>query len=1095
MKRPSFRQLLGFSLLGFLLAILVGAVLLGSNWGKRRVEQLVRERLARNSDLVLAPFEVNFSLLRHFPNFTVSLRHFHLTDTTARAAVPVLRIGRADARLQLSQLLRGRVHVHHLTLYDTEFHQLTDSTGHDWGLHGKGPRKTTASAPPDFDLDSLTLVNFHITDRNNLQGSGFEAVVHQARLWAHGRAGTAQVRGTLDGRLVYLRSGRGNLFVQEPVRAWVSYQYNFEQRKGTFLRTHATLNGDTVLIRGTHQAPPPGQPRGTRLDLRMVGSQPLLEVLHVALPNNMQRYLQGARSTSHARIWYTIKGLSGPTTRPRTILHFQLRNAQLQWADSLRRIRRWDARGTFDNGPAHSPQTTSLTFDQCRLYSSAGELDAAITARDFTRPILSGRVRGRTELETLAAVVAPGLWQARHGNAALNLTLNGPLPEIPTRATRRANRAGKVPTSGSVPLAVRGSITLENASFLIPSRGADMSGLNVRLGLRDSLWLLENLSGRLNGMNVRANATTTYLLSYFNGQHPTTTVKGSFVVDELRLDRLRGLLAAPVGRPRHVPRSWRPGRPRHQELAARAMNLLPPGLHLDIRLQCGRLVLPADTLQHLAATVRHNGRYVQLSNLQTSVWGGRVSGAVSWPTDTLQMRPVKAQLALRFNTLEYRRLLALLDRPARATPASAATPDPSLRDLMLSANGQVVAAIQTLRLPGGENLTNLRLRINKAGLNFQVPYLNFSTSAGGRGRVSASARIAEGQLAAAHAEIDLRYGTLNVQRLLRLLTVLTPPSSAKRQFANTTRLRPTSSSSPFLDGTVTAQVRVLADEVQYAILRGRDFRLISYLEPGAARLESCSLRAFGGFVSLQGRMETDVDAEHYPLRAQVRLEDVELPALFRAAEALRFELLRPDNVRGSMQCEADVHTDLNADFLPDLAKTYAYLKTDLRDLELLDVEALAQALKFLRDKRTNHLYFEPVSPRFVLDGNRVIVPSLHLNSNLTDMAVSGEYHLNGQANLYVGLSPMQALFGNNEKRVARIKSGEAAIRPSRGLVYVNLKRQPGSRYKVRPFQKQEQRRQQEQLHQQYQELIRVQHLDTTLRRLQRTETRKDLNNY
>ncbi|MDF7811097.1 AsmA-like C-terminal region-containing protein [Hymenobacter sp. YC55] len=1090
MKRPSLRQLLGFSLLGLLLAVLIGAILLGSSWGKRQVEQAVRERIARNSDLVLAPFDVDFSLVRNFPDFTVSLRHFQLTDTTARAAVKVLGINHADARLEISQLLRGRVHVRHLTLYNTEFRQLTDSTGHDWGLHGRGPRRTTAATPPNFDLDSLTLVNFHMVDRNDLQNSGFEAVVHHARLWARGRSGTAQVRGTLDGELIYLRSGRGNLFEQEPVRAWVSYQYNFQQRKGTFLRTHATLNGDTVLIRGTHQAPAPGQARGTRLDLRMVGSQPLMEVLHVALPNNMQRYLLGAQSTSHARIWYTIKGLSGPTARPRTILQFQLHNAQLQWADSLRRIRRWDARGTFDNGPEHSPRTTSLSFDQCRLYSSAGELDAVITARDFTRPILSGRIRGRTELQTLAAVVAPGLWQARHGNAALDLTLNGPLPEIQTRAVRRASRASGASTPSA--LAVRGNITLENASFLIPSRGADMSELNVRLGLRDSSWLLENLTCRLNGMNVRANATTTYLLSYFNGQHPTTSVAGTFVVDELRLDRLRRLLAPPAGRPHRVPRPRRVGRPRNQELAARAMNLLPPGLHLNIRLQCGKLVLPADTLQQLAATVRHNGNYVQLSKLQAHVWGGSVSGAISWPTDTLQMRPVNVQLALRFNTIEYRRMLALLDRPSRATAPSSVPPDPSLRAAMLSATGQVVATVKNLRLPAGENLTNLQLRINKTGLNFQVPYLNFRTSAGGQGRVSASARLGEGQLAAAHAEVELRYGTLDVQRLLGLLAALTPPSSAKDKFANPARLRPTTS--PFLDGTVTAQVRVSADRVQYAVLRGNNFRLISHLESGAARLESCSLQAFGGKVSLQGQMQTDEGTNQYPLRAQVRLQDVELPALFRVAEALHFEVLRPDNIRGTMRCEADVHTTLNAVFLPNLPETYAYLKTDLRDLELLDVEALAQALKFLRDKRTNHLYFEPVSPRFVLDGNRVIVPALHLNSNLTDLAVSGEYQLNGRANLYVGLSPMQALFGNNKKRVARIKSGEAAARPSRGLVYVNLSREPGSRYKVRPFQKQEQRQQQEKWQQQYQQLVRTQRLDTTLRLLQRIEARKDMNN-
>ncbi|UOG76718.1 AsmA-like C-terminal region-containing protein [Hymenobacter tibetensis] len=1077
MKRPTFRQLLGFSLLGMVVVVLGVAGLLGSNWGRRQVEALVRERMARNSDLVLAPFEVEFSALRDFPDFTVSVHHFHLTDTTARGAVPVLRIGRAEARLALSKLLRGNVHVHHLTLFDTEFRQFTDSQGTDWGLHGKGARRQRATIPPDFDLDSLLLVNFRVADRNDLQKSGFEAFVRRAHLHVKGREGVAQVRGALHGELVYLRSGRGNLFEREPVRAWVGYQYNFEERKGTFLRTLATLNGDTVLIRGTHQAPPPGQPRGTRLDLRMVGSQPLLEVLRVALPSGLHRFLAGAKSPSHARIWYTIKGFSGPTTRPRTILQFQLQNAQLRWADSLRRIRRWDARGIFDNGSDHSSRTTSLTFSQCRLYSSAGELDAALTVRDFTRPFLGGRVRGRTELQTLSAVVAPGLWQARNGNAALDLHLNGPLQEL---TTLPGNRVARTAASALPPLRVRGTITLEDASFRVPSRDATVSGLNVRLGLRDSSWLLENLSGRLNGMNVRANATTTYLLSYFNGQHPVTTVTGRFTVDELRLDQLRRLLAPPTGRATRLPREKRRSRPQRQELAARAMNLLPPGLHLNIKLWCGRLVLRADTLHDLAATVRHNGRQVQLTQLQTRVWGGSVKGAVSWPTDTLQTQPVSVQLSLRFNTMQYRRVLALLDRsPQRPSSPTSFTADPSLREVLLSANGQVVASIGTLRLPAGENLTNLHLRINKTGTAFRIPYLNFSTSAGGAGRVSANARLDAGQLAAAHADVNLRYGTLDVQRLLRLLAALTPPAP-QNQLASAARLR---SSSPFLDGTVTARIRVSADRVQYAVLRGNDFRLISRLEPGAARLESCTLRAFGGSISLQGRMQTDAGAAHHPLRAQVRLQEVELPALFRLAEALRFDVLRPDNIRGTMRCEADLHTDLNEAFLPDLDNTYAYLKTDLRNLELLDVEALTEALKFLRAKRTSHLYFEPVSPRFVLDGARVLVPDLHLNSNLSDLQVSGEYYLNGQTDMFVGLSPMQALFGNNKKRVARIQSGEATSQPSRGLLYVRLNRLPGTPYKVRPFQKLEQRRQQELLQHEYQRFLRTHQIDTTLRLL------------
>ncbi|WBA42617.1 AsmA-like C-terminal region-containing protein [Hymenobacter canadensis] len=1080
MKRPSFRQLLAVAMLGLVVMVLGGAWLITSEWAQRRLEQLIRERLTRNSDLVLAPFQVRISALRDFPHLSASLQGVQFTDTSYRQSVPVLRVGRLDARLDLSRIWRGEFRVSRLTLRDGEFWQLTDTQGRDWGLRGKGPRNGTPKGPPDFNLDSLLLYNVRVTDRNELHQSGFSAYVRQGRLAARVREGVAHVRGRFDGKLVYLRSGRGNLFANKPVVAQVRYSYNFRQRQGRFHSTRVTLNNDTILVRGTHRGAAPNETRGTRLDLRFAGRQPLLEVLRVALPTGLERFLDDARSPSHAFIRYSIRGVSGPTTRPRTILHFAMRNAQVQWADSARRIRRWDARGTFDNGAAHAPRTTSLSFEQCRLYSQAGELDAVLKVTDFTRPRFNGHVRGRTDLQTLAAVVVPDFWQARQGEAAINLELNGVLPTIPDRAGRRAAQADTL----LPPIAARGTVRLENASFAIPRRHADMVGLNVNIRLHDSLWTLENLTGRINGMQLRANATTTYLLAYFSGQHPITTVAGTFEVDELHLSEMRRLLAAPGSsqrRKRPAPPTDH-NRTSNQRLAAQALNLLPPGLRLNIQLRCGRLVLAADTLENLAATVRHNGRYVQLRDLRAQVWGGQVRGTISWPTDTLNLQPVAARLAVHFPSLSYQQLLARVMRPARR--ATTAPKDPTLREVLLAANGQATVKVDQLILPGSAALQQLRLRIDKNGRRFLIPAFTFRSSTGGQGRISATALLNGTQLARARADLDLHYATLDIQHLLQLLAALStmpaPPEEAHSRLRRSAGARP----SPFLDGTVTGRVNVTADQVKYGALRGGRFRLRSSLEANQVRLEQCSLQAFGGDISLRGVLQTDAEAGHHPLRAQLRLRQIQLSQLFGLAGAVGFDVLGADNVRGTMNGETDLRTDLDDTFLPDINQTYAFLKTDLQNLELLNVDALMQALRFMREERTSHLYFEPVSPRFVLAGGRLLIPDLHLNSNLTDMHISGEYYLNGQADLYVGLSPLQTLFGNNEKRIARIQSGEATQRPSRGLVYVGLSRPAGARrYQVKPFRQQQQRQNQQRVQRQYQTLLRTQQLDTTLRLL------------
>ncbi len=1091
MKSFPLRRVLASVVLLGVLGLGVAAWLLGSDYGRRLVAQQVRQALTHNSELVLEPFEVTLSPWRDFPHLTASLQHLGLTDTAYQQHVPVLRIGRADLRLELLSLLRGRVQATRLVVTDVDFRERVDARGRTWGLRGKRRKGTGAVPALNLELDELLVNNFRMSSHNAFSGSAFGAAVRQARLTARLRGGVLRVAGTLDGQLGYLRTKAGTLFERAPVRAWVHYRYKFKERQGLLWNTRATLNGDTIRVSGTHTVDPQ-QPVGTLLKLQFVGDQPLMQVLRAALPPRLESYLAGATSPSEARIQYTITGLSGPTVSPRNVLTFGLRGASLAWPDPARRIRHWDLQGTFDNGPAHNPKSTVLTLRRCRIYSSAGRLDVALTLRDFTRPFVNGRFRGRTELPELAAVVSPGRWRARHGIADLDVQLRGLLPAP-------ASRADPAPPQKN--LSLRGNLTLRNASFVLPLRGADISGLDVQVGLRDSLCRLSNASGVLNGMRFRASATTTYLFDYLTSQHATASIAGNFAVDELRIDRLRylmrpvprsagpGFLAARRPRPARVPRD------KAQLAATLGSELIPPGLLLNVNLRCQRLLLATDTLSNLAVNVRHDGHQVQLLNLAGRVWGGDVHGSAAWPTTSDNpVALVQYRLDVRFATLNYRQFMARLARPAVRPVRGKGAAVPALRDLLLAANGQVNINIDHVQLPENEKLDKVSLRLEKTSTLLRMPFLRFTTPEGGQGEASATAQVDSLRLAAADADVTLRYATLDVQRLLALIASLTTATDSvptaqtlartqRRATRRALRLRSPADRSMLTNGVLSAVLRVEADQVHYGAIGGRRFRLISHLLDGEARLDSCSVDALQGHISLRGRMLSTANRGHHPTRAQLRLNDVELAALFTATSAMGLNVLSGDNIRGTLRGVMDVRTDLDSTFLPRLQETAGYLKTDFRHLELLNIEALAEALRFMKAERTGHLYFEPFSSEFMLDHGQLLIPGLRLNSNLSNLEVSGTYGLDGRTNLFIGLKPLQALFGNNTKRVGRIQHDEPVStgKGNRKLTYVNLSRPaPGQKYKVRLFQKDEQRQQQASLRQQCRALLITQRLDTTV---------------
>jgi hypothetical protein len=372
-----------------------------------------------------------------------------------------------------------------------------------------------------------------------------------------------------------------------------------------------------------------------------------------------------------------------------------------------------------------------------------------------------------------------------------------------------------------------------------------------------------------------------------------------------------------------------------------------------------------------------------------------------------------------------------------------------------------------------------------------MPEMRFTAPQGGRGQGQALVLLDGLHIVAADATLDLRYAQLDIPRLLRMLASVAPPQPAdsaaratlraSRQARRLARNGGRQPSSMLTNGQFTALLRVDAEQVRYGGVTGGSFRLVSRLREGEALLDVCTLNTQEGRISLRGKLTTNAGSQHHPLQVQALLEDINLPTLFQTLTNVNLNVLTANNIRGTLRCAAAVRTDLDARFLPNLNYTTGYLKADIRNLELIDVEALEDAFKLVK-KRTRHLYFEPVATEFVLSRGQLLIPDLRLDSNLTELQVSGRYGFDGRANLFIGMNPVHALLGNNQKRIARIQAGEEVNRRDAKLTYVNLSReQPHTKYQVRLFQKHEQRQQQAILRRQSHLVILTQRLDTTLR--------------
>jgi hypothetical protein len=164
----------------------------------------------------------------------------------------------------------------------------------------------------------------------------------------------------------------------------------------------------------------------------------------------------------------------------------------------------------------------------------------------------------------------------------------------------------------------------------------------------------------------------------------------------------------------------------------------------------------------------------------------------------------------------------------------------------------------------------------------------------------------------------------------------------------------------------------------------------------------------------------------------------------------------------------------------------AHARTTFRNMELIEVAPIQQALRFLRRERISHLYFQDVHSSFILEKNKFLTPGFDLNSNLTDFSLSGSYTMGGGANLNMDVTVLSVLFGNNKRRIEKIRADSAAAVPDTAAAKGGRKQhllvfREQDKFKVKLNSRKNRDENARALRSEYSNLIRQYGIDTVLR--------------
>ncbi|MGV3559694.1 hypothetical protein [Larkinella arboricola] len=911
---------------------------------KERVILAVREEFASHSEQRLADFGVRFSLLSHFPNLSIQLTNVSILDKHREKPMEIVGIDQANLVIGTTDLFRKSRTVRKIVLKGIRYKQWVDSTGEKSALAWKAANHSGSEHGNSVAIPEIRIEDATVTIVNGYKKNAFALHIQQADLSGKLVKDGLQLKGTLGGKIEYVKNRTLTMFRNQPFRANVHYAYNPATKTGTFRRSEVILNNSPISLTGSHRKLPEKQ--GSDLDIGLRGVQPAHKFLAALLPDSLKRYAGDTALKGNVAFQFRMHGRSSATVRAHNNINFRLQARDYRWPKTPVVFQNVQLRGNWNNGSANARETSTLTLHQFQLQCGTDTLAMQGTLTNLVSPVIDATMRGNLSLMQLAQMMNwPGDSLYR-GTAAIDLAVRSPL--------LYSNVANPSPIEPFW----QGTLRIQDGCLLFPTPSGRFTALNADIHFipENNMLRIREVVGKMDGRAFKINGEVINLLRYALGDNTAT-------------------------------------------------------------------------------------------------------------------HPVRTNLAAHWQELDFSKPTPPKARASAPKKIPTAT-DSLLAGLLFGTEYSAVIQIDRIRLPAGEDLKDLSFVVNKKGAQVRVPQLLCQTTLGGKIAGLGHFQLNQDGIQEPYAALRLSYDQLKLQRLLSLLSGLNKMQA--------TYNRPAAPKRKSRISDYQFDIEVKARKLDYNALRGHDFGVKTVIRDETAQLERLTMNAFGGRLGARGLMKLD-ELKGIPVKLNVTLQKMDLNQLFRAAEEMNIDVLKSENIRGNVDCSMTLRTELDNDFLPDMNKTTAYTKAAIRQMELIEVQPIQQALRFLPKAKTNHIYFEDVDAQFLLHKNRILMPDLNLTSNLSYLQLDGDYTLNKKAAFLVEISVLDLLFGNNKRRIRQIQDDDTT-RMTGGLKnHLMLHRDLG-KYRMKMFGRRDFEAHRKSLHYEWQTELSRHKIDTTFAR-------------
>ncbi len=416
------RKIILYLFLVFFLLIAILAVV-AAVW-ENRIARLALEQVAKTTEIPIEVGEIDFSLIRNFPNATIQCKNVWVGIPESRDTL--LTAGRLFVAVQAKLLLKKIFEIRRVELEDANLFYKIDTAGHsniDFLLNAAPEEVVDTSANAIFlDIENFELKDVTLNYRDDEQKAKAAFLLDKVNL--KGLINDQEYRGEAAGKIELRDCAWDGTNLDRMELAELEFKIDYNDGLLGIDEVQFHIDND-ALIRFSGSVMQ-GDSLYTKLEVNV--TQADMSALQKYLPDTLLQSFGVKDFSGILSVKASVSGMVADSVVPELKVDFEITDGQFQYED-YPMLRKLEIRGSATNGPQQNNASTSLRINNMSFYTDSGRIQISGTVANLDHPSYSIESKLDISLGEFGRFVPDSLVKNLSGNVSAWLKTSGTIPD------------------------------------------------------------------------------------------------------------------------------------------------------------------------------------------------------------------------------------------------------------------------------------------------------------------------------------------------------------------------------------------------------------------------------------------------------------------------------------------------------------------------------------------------------------------------------------------------------------------------------------------------------------------------------------------